>query len=62
MNMNVQVMESELRALGFNVYTLPNGKHAVADPLDNEDGYYLTLPSKVEVVLEAYDHIRGLRQ
>jgi len=55
----MQHKQSALMLLGYGFYSLPNGITAIADPHDNEDGYYLQLASKQKLVCEAYDHILG---
>lgn len=45
-----------LEAHGFGVYNIPNG-FAVADPLDDEQGYYLEVGSIEEVEREIADRV-----
>ena len=40
MTMTLQEMLDKLAHYDFGVYSIPNG-FVVADPLDNEDGFYL---------------------
>lgn len=46
---------NRLASFGYGVYGLPNGRIAVADPLDSEDGFYLEVESLEEAEREIAD-------
>lgn len=45
-----------ISSFGYGVYSIPQGKIAIADPLDNSEGFYLV----VDTIDEAYKEMRDL--
>lgn len=48
--------EAFLLNLDFYILDLPNGNFAVADPMDNGDGFYLELPDKGQLIDDSYTY------
>lgn len=55
--MSIQQKESILVKHGYKIYSIQSGGFAVADPLDDEDGFYLECQDRDEAIDEAYDHV-----
>lgn len=49
---------TDIASFGYGIYTLPNGKYAIADPADGPDGYYLEMESFSALVDEAYEYLK----
>lgn len=48
--------KAALARRGYGIYTVPDGV-AIADPLDDADGFYIESPTEEDAVNEAYTHL-----
>jgi len=48
-----------LKSFDFGVYEVNDNLFVVADPISDEDGYYLELDNLPELLLEAIEHTIG---
>lgn len=53
----VKVQRAMLELFDYAVSQSESGTWIVSDPLDNDEGYRIELPSEAEAVGEAYDYI-----
>lgn len=49
--------EKILLDAGYRIYRLQDRTFAIADPKDNEDGFYLNLAGYIELITTSYEHI-----